>query len=201
MCSPGAVTAGLTIISYISGRQSQDAQNDAAADGYDSSADAYDYQAILSDEEAAMRDKEADIADEQAAVSERQASNTIVDGWKSVAKFRIEGEQEAAEQRAQLGASGFEVNTGTNVDIQVDSALSIEVDAQTIQYNSRLEAFKFTQEAFDLSLSAYKSRFAAEQARITAEMHRASAAGARDAAGTSRQDRGLFGITIGGIHL
>ncbi len=188
MCSGAAVGAGIAILSWISNKQGADAQAAASAADYRALAD-------QADREAEMRDKEAVILDQQAAISEIQAKNTIVDGWKAVAQFRIEGDQELGDLRSELGASGFEVNTGTNVDLQTDVALTTEVDAQTMKYNSRLEAFGHEQEAFKLSFSAYKSRFEASQEREKAKSYRKASRRAGSSSG------GLLGINIGGITI
>ncbi|MCK5604943.1 hypothetical protein KAR91_23840 [Candidatus Pacearchaeota archaeon] len=194
MCYAALIPVGLALFQGFLGNEASNEQGKTNALTLEANAKSYDTKADMSLEEAKFRRIEANIADAQKAVAEGQADKTLAQGWKDVAALEVEGEAAIGGIRAELGASGFEVNTGTNIDIQTDTGAAIAVDAQTMKYNSQVEAFGFEQQAFAFGASAFSSRFAAGQATKQAASDRAAAESSRKAARISRKRQKFLGI-------
>lgn len=193
MCNADAVQTGVTVLSLLSSQQNAAAQKQADAAAYGASKETYEAKADLAREEAKMRIKEAEMNDAQAAITEKQADNTLVDGFKAVAAYQLKVEEAIGGQRAAMGGSGFEVNTGSNVELQMDTAAAGAMDSITIQHEYAKKSFELEQTAFAQRSAAYASRFQASQARRTAEMYDQAAKSAGKAKKKTSKKSGAFG--------
>jgi hypothetical protein len=81
-----------------------------------------------------------------------QAETAIRNGSTEEQRLRKAGKQLAGAQRASLAAQGISLEDGTALDLQVDTAQQVELDALTIRNNARLAAFGFKTQSRDLAL-------------------------------------------------
>ena len=99
-----------------------------------------------------------------AAVAERQAQDAEHRGKIAERNQRSETAQLIAKQRAGLGASGLDMNSGSSLDIQADAAMMGELDALTVRNNFEREAWGYRQQAQNFQNSAAMASSTAKNA-------------------------------------
>jgi hypothetical protein len=103
---------------------------------------------------------QAGVADLNAGLADQQAKDAIGRGAESEALSRQGTRQLIGAQRAALGASGVDLESGSALDLQKDAAGLGELDALHIRNNAAREARGYKIDALN-----YRSR--AETARTT----------------------------------
>lgn len=89
------------------------------------------------------------LANYNAQVAEMQAQDAIVRGRETEARHRTDVKRMIGSQRAGFAASGVDVNDGSAVDVQADTAALGELDALTIRTNAAREAWGYKIQAQD----------------------------------------------------
>jgi hypothetical protein len=89
------------------------------------------------------------LADYNAQVADMQAADAIVRGREAEERHRLDVRRLIGSQRAALGAGGADVNEGSAMDIQADTAAMGELDAITIRTNAAREAWGYRVQASD----------------------------------------------------
>lgn len=87
------------------------------------------------------------VSEYNAKAAEWDAKQVTNEGVQAEAQHRQQVKQFAGSQIATMGGSGTEVNTGTNLQIQEDTARMGEVDALTIRQNYWRKASSLRQQA------------------------------------------------------
>lgn len=105
------------------------------------------YQAQIARRNAQRMEWNAQRAEQQGRVDEQNA--------------RQKAAQVLGAQRAALASQGGDVNSGSPLDIQADTARAGEYDAQTIRNNASIQAYNFRNQSADLLSSASASDAAA----------------------------------------
>jgi hypothetical protein len=70
-------------------------------------------------------------------------SAALLKGEADVAKQRTATDKLMGTQRAQMGSSGLQANSGTFGKISMDTAATGELDAQTIKRNALMQAWSY----------------------------------------------------------
>lgn len=84
-----------------------------------------------------------------AKIAEFQAEDAIRRGDEEANKLLTNVQKLIGSQRTATAAQGIEVDSGSALDIQLDTAALGAVDAQTIKTNAYQEAFGFKAEAYN----------------------------------------------------
>lgn len=82
----------------------------------------------------------ANTAMYQAAVARNQSQFEVAKGQQEEVRQRLKTSQMVGKQRAIQGASGFDVNLGSNAEVQASTWVMGEMDAETIRANARARA-------------------------------------------------------------
>lgn len=90
------------------------------------------------------------LAEANAAVAEIQAADAIQRGEIEEGIHRTKVKGIIGSQRAAFAAAGVDVNSGSAVDVQADSAKFGELDALTIRTNAAREAWGYKVGAEDM---------------------------------------------------
>jgi hypothetical protein len=89
------------------------------------------------------------LNDYNAQVSDMEASDAIARGALAEKRQRQNVKLLIGSQRAGFAAGGVDVNDGSAVDVQADTARQGELDALTIRLNAAREAWGFKNQATD----------------------------------------------------
>lgn len=100
----------------------------------------------------------ADMAERQAEIQQMAADDALERGEEAADRQRDQTQDLIGSQRAALGASGVQMDTGSALRLQADSAYLGELDALTIEENARREAMGLSRGAQDRQLEAKFSR-------------------------------------------
>ena len=96
----------------------------------------------------AAADADARVADQNQAIATEQANA------REEAQRR-QGTQILGRQTAAAAQSGIDISSGSSLDAARQSAVNLELDAQTIRYNGLMQGFSFQRQAgFDRARSA-----------------------------------------------
>ena len=97
---------------------------------------------------ADMARRNAQIAEENARMAEEEARQTRADSYDKAVRKRQETSLLVGKQRAQAGASGAQIDSGSHLDSQLDlrekgelDALSIEEQGERAAYNQEVQAW------------------------------------------------------------
>lgn len=90
---------------------------------------------------------QADLSDYNAQVATLQAQDAIQRGTEQEGRFRTQVKGMVGSQRAGAAGQGVDVNYGSAVDVQADTAFLGELDALTIRTNATREAWGYTVQA------------------------------------------------------
>jgi hypothetical protein len=100
------------------------------------------------------------VSNSQARSLDNSASSVITSGYSQAKKFQTQTSRMEANQRASMAANGVDPNSGTNVDVQTDTAGQAELDRLTILYNANMKAWELNQEASQQRLSGKSAALA-----------------------------------------
>lgn len=89
------------------------------------------------------------IFDINARFSDAQAKDAINRGEKDVVKLRTQAKKLIGSQRAALAAQGIDIEDGSALDVQEDTADQAEGDVITLRNNAWKEAWGYRVQAFD----------------------------------------------------
>lgn len=85
----------------------------------------------------------AKIAQNNALINENLAKDAENRGAVDEANHRLKVAQMKSSQRAKFGATGADVNVGSALEVQADTAMMGELDALTIRSNAAREAYGY----------------------------------------------------------
>lgn len=91
--------------------------------------------------ENAAAEYNAQLLERNAQIADMQAQQAAQRGELEEKQFRLRLSQFKGEQRASFGASGAVVDTGSPLDVLVDTAEQGELDALTIRHNAAIEVW------------------------------------------------------------
>jgi hypothetical protein len=83
----------------------------------------------------------AQIAENQQAVQEGLARSEMQKGINDKERQQRKAAQAMSDMRAQMGASGFEIDSGTNLSLLAESAQEHQYDSQVILNNAQQAAW------------------------------------------------------------
>jgi hypothetical protein len=107
---------------------------------------------------------QAQVADNNATIQRGMAADALQRGEVAEQQQREKTAQQISTQRAALASSGTDVNSGSNVNIQGDTAAAGEFDALTIRGNAAREAYGDTVNAMSDTATAGLDRSKASAA-------------------------------------
>ncbi len=154
-----AVSTTMGVVSSVQSGKAQKAQ--------------YEYQ-------AAVDRKNAEIAQSNADMKRQE-------GIEEARTQRIKTLQAVGSQQAAMAANGFDVSSGTNLDIIEDTSAQGELDALTKQYNKETEALAYENSANNYSNQANLDVMAGQNAYKS---------GLLDAVGTGFSGLGKISSTV-----
>jgi hypothetical protein len=91
--------------------------------------------------------QQADAAELNAKLSENQATQAFAAGVNRESAQRRSAAQTLGEQRAAFGASGVDANSGSALDVQLQSSRNAELDALQTRYEGILTGQNYQQQA------------------------------------------------------
>jgi hypothetical protein len=100
-------------------------------------------------------------SERNAKFAELMGEQALAAGEKQAKEYQVKVNQMVGSQRAALAGSGVDVNSGSALEIQNDTAELGALDVETIKNNAWRQAFGFKQQAAS-------DRFAGEIAEMTA---------------------------------
>lgn len=101
-------------------------------------------------------------------IADIQAKDAIDQGEQDAKALKRKAEQLRGSQRAAIGASGIEVNSGSALSVQSDTEDMADLDANTIRLNAARRAWGFKAEGANLFSQNVLNKASAEnQARST----------------------------------
>ncbi|MDR8090368.1 hypothetical protein [Burkholderia gladioli] len=104
--------------------------------------------------------QQADALDRNAALADAQAGQVFAQGVQREETQRAQAGQQLGAQRAAVAESGFDPNSGSALDVQVQSARNAELDALQTRYQGILQGTS-------LEDSARQTRYQASVARAS----------------------------------
>lgn len=96
---------------------------------------------------ASQADYTAKVARQNAELEERKAKDASERGRLESEKLREKGRQFAGTQRAALAGQGTQMDTGSPLAMQVDTAGMVAADDAAVRYNAMLERSGFLNNA------------------------------------------------------
>ena len=128
MCEPATVMAvGMAVTAVATGVQMH-AQNQA--------------QKSQAASAKAAAERNAQMAENQAASHREQARNEIAKGIADRERQQRHAARAMGEQRANMGASGFEMDSGSNLSLLAESAAEHQYDSAVITSNAEQAAWQ-----------------------------------------------------------
>jgi hypothetical protein len=125
----------------------------------------------------------AQAAENQAATHRELAKNEIAKGVADRERQQRQAARAMGQMRADMAASGFEIDSGTNLSLLAESAGEHQYDSATIMSNAEQ--------------AAWQQEVAAINATNQGSMYNWQAANANSGRGASQL--GMFGTLLGGI--
>ncbi|MBR8460780.1 hypothetical protein KDW07_26935 [Burkholderia dolosa] len=110
---------------------------------------------------SAQANQQAAALDRNAALADQQAGQVYAQNVNREVAQRAQAGQQLGAQRAAVAESGFDPNTGSALDTQVQSVRNAELDALQLRYQGILQGQS-------LEDQAQQDRYAARTARATA---------------------------------
>ena len=102
-----------------------------------------------------------------AAIADIQANQAIKRGDESAQRYLASAKQVIGKQRAGFGAQGIEIDSGSAIEIQNDTASIATTDAATIRNNAFLEAWGYKSQSAQYSAAG---RFASASGNFNSRM-------------------------------
>jgi len=108
------------------------------------------------------------MAEHNRKMAEFQAEDAIERGKVEEAEYRKQISSAIGSQRAALAAAGIQLDSGSALEVQEDTAVKGELDALTIRNNARREAFGYKTQALNINAqSTFDNITANARARST----------------------------------
>lgn len=104
--------------------------------------------------QASMANYQAQVARNNQMVAEWNAQRALQQGQVDEQNQRFKSAAMLGAQRAALASQGGDVNSGSPLDIQADTARAGEYDAQTIRNNAALKAYGYRVQAANTGAEA-----------------------------------------------
>lgn len=95
----------------------------------------------------AQAEYQAQVARNNAKIAQNNADMKRQEGIEEARTQRLKTIQKIGSQQAAMAANGFDVGSGTNLDVIEDTASMGELDALTVQYNKETQALAYEQQA------------------------------------------------------
>ncbi|HEY4171341.1 MAG TPA: hypothetical protein VGM96_31405 [Reyranella sp.] len=114
--------------------------------------------------QAGMANYQAQVARNNQMVAEWNARRALQQGQVDEQNQRLKSASLLGSQRAALASQGGDVNSGSPLDIQADTARAGEYDAQTIRNNAALKAYGYRVQAANTGAEANLDDFKAGNA-------------------------------------
>ena len=89
----------------------------------------------------------SNAANAQAKALMFQRRDALDSGNTAMENQYLKGQQVAGAQRAAMGAGGFDTGSGSNAQVQMDTAKTNETDIQTLRHNALMQAWGYQQQA------------------------------------------------------
>jgi hypothetical protein len=102
----------------------------------------------------AQAEYQSAVARNNQIIGEQNAADAMKRGEIEADKHRAKVQQLKGTQKAAMAAGGFEIDTGSNLDILADTAQMGELDALTILNNAEREAYQHKVAAMNSSAQA-----------------------------------------------
>lgn len=106
----------------------------------------------------------ASIAANNASIAKQNATFAGEEGEQHAGIQGQRTRQEAGSQKAGMGASGVNVNTGSNADVQAGTAMNSQLDMMNIRNNAARQAYGFDTQAVNYENQASVDRSSAHNA-------------------------------------
>jgi hypothetical protein len=104
--------------------------------------------------QAGMANYQAQIARNNQMIAEGYAQRALQQGKVDEQNQRLKSAAALGSQRASLASQGGDVNSGSPLDLQADTARLGEYDAQAIRNNAALKAYGYRVQAFNNAADA-----------------------------------------------
>lgn len=108
--------------------------------------------------------QEAEVARKNAVIAKQNAKEAREAGHREEARQRLKTSQLIGKQRAAIGANGVLVDSGSSLDVQLDTAMMGELDALTIRRNAERKAVNYERQSEGLYDQAGYSEKAGDRA-------------------------------------
>lgn len=95
-----------------------------------------------------------------ARISELNANDALRRGDEDAKDFRLQGKQLLGSQRVALASSGVELDTGSALEVDLDTRKSIRMNEFRIKNNAWREAYGFRANAYGERIGGLASLFA-----------------------------------------
>lgn len=106
------------------------------------------------------------VLNANAQIADWQADDALARGKTDADKQRSKTRQHIGSQRARLAAQGIDIESGSALDIQLDSAGLGEVDARIIENNGARESWGYRMQATDSRTRGKIARYEAKQQAV-----------------------------------
>jgi hypothetical protein len=135
-------------------------------------------------------DQQAEAMQAQANNEEARAAQTVDQAALEQAKFDREAARLRGQQNAQMAASGLDMNSGSLLDIGLDTAGEQAIDRQNIGFQGKLGAWEHMNQSSALNSQASMTKASGNNAMI---------GGLLSAGGTILGGAGSLGSGAGGL--
>ena len=105
---------------------------------------------------------ERGVANINAGFSTLQAEDALARGEQDATAYQRQGRQLIGAQRARMAAQGLDLESGSALDVQEDTAAAVAQDVVAIRTNAWREAFGYRMDALNYK---YAGQFAMSDAR------------------------------------
>lgn len=107
---------------------------------------------------------QAAVAENNKIVANQNAESAIEAGGAKAATTSMKGAAVGGSIKARQAASGVDVNTGSNVDVQEGQREAALLDTETVLHNADLQAYGYRSQAKNFEAEAQLDRSGADQA-------------------------------------
>ena len=145
----------------------------------------------------AVSESQAALSDYNAGVAELQGKDAVEIGAENESRFRTQVRGMIGTQRAVQAGGNIDVNFGSSVDVQADTAFLGEMDALQIRTNAARQAWGYKVEAFNYASGAAIQRKEGANNELAAFARARGTRAAGSAAATSNYI-GAAGTLLGG---
>jgi hypothetical protein len=94
-----------------------------------------------------MYNYQAGVADINAYIADQNSGFALQKGDKEVERFGLKAKQQQGAIKAAQAASGLDVNSGSNLEVQESQKLVNQMDAATIRSNAAKTAYDYSTQA------------------------------------------------------